>query len=422
MNPTILLCLLPALQGLNPICAVYSSAIDFLKHVLKPIPVESRRLPVFTMYSQTVPICFTPEDNESNGQMKKVLLSDFVLGGVAEVDFWPYAKLSRFGNTVGSTREENVLLAQLAYEAKRYEEVIEFMEKVVKTLDDDDAEELTEVESGLLTTAYWIVIGSCRKSRRIISNIELQQEENEHLAKLIKDYRRDTIETESDGICDSIFGLIDSRLLPSASSSCAESKIFYLKMKADYYRYLADFNTLAADLSLSAYKSAQDIALSELPPTHPIRLGLALNFSVFYYRILNSPDRACNLANQALDEANAELDTLDEDSKIETTWIMQLLRDNLTLWTSDIVNEFEESGTNQLSFLDQTFDFPHSAELKINEFKYFNAIKQTLLLHQGPLHLFFLVTTADQICVELDQIIDHLLRRNIVKEEYCQNI
>ena len=43
---------------------------------------------------------------------------------------------------------------------------------------------------------------------------------------------------------------------------------------------------------------AQDIALVDLAPTHPIRLGLALNFSVFYYEILNSPERACHLAKQ----------------------------------------------------------------------------------------------------------------------------
>ena len=42
----------------------------------------------------------------------------------------------------------------------------------------------------------------------------------------------------------------------------------------------------------------QDIALVDLAPTHPIRLGLALNFSVFYYEILNSPERACHLAKQ----------------------------------------------------------------------------------------------------------------------------
>ncbi|KAB5524941.1 hypothetical protein DKX38_022690 [Salix brachista] len=57
-----------------------------------------------------------------------------------------------------------------------------------------------------------------------------------------------------------------------------------------------------------------DIANAELAPTHPICLGLALNFSVFYYEILNSPDRACNLAKQAFDEAIAELDTLGEES------------------------------------------------------------------------------------------------------------
>lgn len=63
-------------------------------------------------------------------------------------------------------------------------------------------------------------------------------------------------------------------------------------------------------------------------------MGLALNFSVFYYEILNSPDRACHLAKQAFDDAIAELDSLSEESYRDSTLIMQLLRDNLTLWTS----------------------------------------------------------------------------------------
>ena len=80
--------------------------------------------------------------------------------------------------------------------------------------------------------------------------------------------------------------------------------------KGDYHRYLAEFaigdkRKESADKSLEAYKAATEVAQSDLAPTHPIRLGLALNFSVFYYEILNSPDLACHLAKQAFDDAIA---------------------------------------------------------------------------------------------------------------------
>jgi 14-3-3 protein beta/theta/zeta len=132
--------------------------------------------------------------------------------------------------------------------------------------------------------------------------------------------------------------LLDKFLIPKATT--AESKVFYLKMKGDYYRYLAEVATgderqKVIDESQRAYNDAFDIAKGQMQPTHPIRLGLALNFSVFYYEILNAPDRACHLAKQAFDDAIAELDTLNEDSYKDSTLIMQLLRDNLTLWTSD---------------------------------------------------------------------------------------
>jgi len=50
------------------------------------------------------------------------------------------------------------------------------------------------------------------------------------------------------------------------------------------------------DESEKAYDEAFQVAKSEMQPTHPIRLGLALNFSVFFYEIKNAPDRACQLA------------------------------------------------------------------------------------------------------------------------------
>jgi 14-3-3 protein epsilon len=96
-----------------------------------------------------------------------------------------------------------------------------------------------------------------------------------------------------------------------------------------------DARKQSAEAARVGYDAAVGIATQSLPPTHPIRLGLALNFSVFYFEILNSPDRACHLAKSAFDDAIAELDTLSEESYKDSTLIMQLLRDNLTLWTSD---------------------------------------------------------------------------------------
>merc|ERR1711915_488521 len=153
----------------------------------------------------------------------------------------------------------------------------------------------------------------------------------------IKDYKA-KIEDELVEICNDILGIIDSDLIPNSTSE--EAKVFYYKMKGDYHRYLSEFQTgesrkASATSALDAYTAASGIASTELPPTHPIRLGLALNFSVFYYEILNSPDRACTIAKSAFDDAIAELDTLNEESYKDSTLIMQLLRDNLTLWTSD---------------------------------------------------------------------------------------
>jgi 14-3-3 protein epsilon len=228
-------------------------------------------------------------------------------------------------------------MAKLAEQAERYDEMVEEMKKVAKLVHE---QELSVEERNLLSVAYKNVIGARRASWRIISSIEQKEESKgntEHVERIRK-YRA-TVEKELSDICASILALLDEHLIPTASTG--ESKVFYLKMKGDYHRYLAEFKSgadrkEAAEHTLLAYKAAQDIALVDLPPTHPIRLGLALNFSVFYYEILNSPERACHLAKQAFDEAIAELDTLGEESYKDSTLIMQLLRDNLTLWTSDM--------------------------------------------------------------------------------------
>lgn len=89
------------------------------------------------------------------------------------------------------------------------------------------------------------------------------------------------------------------------------------------------------DDSQRSYQEAFEVARTKMQPTHPIRLGLALNFSVFYYEIMNSPGKACEHAKAAFEAAIEELDSLKEDAYKDSTLIMQLLRDNLTLWTSE---------------------------------------------------------------------------------------
>merc|ERR1711941_43675 len=160
---------------------------------------------------------------------------------------------------------------------------------------------------------------------------------NEENAKYAKEYCS-KVEKELDKICNTILKLLDGQLIAKASNG--ESKVFYQKMKADYYRYIAEYKDGdkkkdAAESARQAYEAAQEVAQKDLAVTHPIRLGLALNYSVFQYEVLSNPDEACKMARTAFEDAIAELDNVAEDSYKDSTLIMQLLRDNLTLWTSD---------------------------------------------------------------------------------------
>ncbi|CAF0831887.1 unnamed protein product [Adineta steineri] len=231
-----------------------------------------------------------------------------------------------------SNKEEEVQRSKLAEQAERYDDMANAMKKVTEA-----NSELTNEERNLLSVAYKNVVGARRSSWRVISSIEQKTEGSERKQQMAKEYR-EKIEKELKDICQEVLTLLDKFLVPKATTP--ESKVFYLKMKGDYYRYLSEVATgderqKVIEESQRAYNDAFDIAKNQMQPTHPIRLGLALNFSVFYYEILNAPDRACHLAKQAFDDAIAELDTLNEESYKDSTLIMQLLRDNLTLWTSD---------------------------------------------------------------------------------------
>ncbi|PTQ26792.1 hypothetical protein MARPO_0365s0002 [Marchantia polymorpha] len=241
------------------------------------------------------------------------------------------------------TREDNMYLAKLAKQAERFDEMRKAMDKVVRTV--PSLWELDLEERNLLNIAYKDAVSTRRSSWRTVNSLAQEQEKkevkNERHLSIIKDYRA-SIESEINDICGSILQLVDEHILPSTTSS--EVKVLFLKMKGDYHRYLTEFKTgdemtEASDKALSAYSSARDLALIELSPTHPTRLALALNLSIFYYEIKHSPEEAIQEARKAFESAIKELDVLEEDSYKESTTVMQHLRRNLTLWSSDLLED-----------------------------------------------------------------------------------
>merc|ERR1711920_907004 len=167
--------------------------------------------------------------------------------------------------------DKEVYFAKLAEQAERYDEMANYMETVGKS-----QEELSVEERNLLSVAYKNAVGSRRAAWRIITWVEQKEKSkgNEQQAGWAKEYCK-KVETELQKICDTILGLLDGNLINKASTG--ESKVFYQKMKANYYRYIAEFRDgaekdKAAENARQAYEKASEVANVDLAVTHPIRL------------------------------------------------------------------------------------------------------------------------------------------------------
>jgi len=245
-----------------------------------------------------------------------------------------------------ASREALVYAAKLAEEAERFDDMVESVRKLAVL-----GVQLTVEERNLLSVAYKNVVGARRASWRVLSSIEAKEKEKgeSDRAEQVLVYRS-KVEAELEKICGELLKLLDESLLPKDGTT--EGQVFYWKMAGDYYRYLAEFAS-GEDKRAKAQKAAEKYQQAtksgqSLPATNPIRLGLALNYSVFFYEILNQPQEACTLAKSAFDDAISELDRLPEEEYKDATLIMQLIRDNLTLWTSDTADDLKptDDGTN----------------------------------------------------------------------------
>ena len=201
--------------------------------------------------------------------------------------------------------------------------------------------ELNAEDRNRFSVACKNITGAMRASSRILASIEAKYKGSDSDdIKLLRwaTQFREKVDGEIKESCSKVLFVIENSIIPVTESD--ETQTFFYKMKGDYLRYITEVSTgemrnKTADLALSAYKTALNVGNASLATTNPIRLGVALNVSVFYHEILDSPDKACQLAKQAFDEAIAELDGLTEDDYRDSTLIMQLLRDNLTLWTTN---------------------------------------------------------------------------------------
>jgi len=204
-------------------------------------------------------------------------------------------------------------------------------------------EDLNSDERNLLSIAYKNSISLRRQALRTLSAYEQKEKKKDssNYLSFIVEYK-EKVEKELIDVCEKIIGYINKNLLKKAED--AESKVFYYKMIGDYYRYIAEnitgeSKTKYANKGLEGYKSATDEAKT-LEIRNPIRLGLALNFSVFHFEVMEDHKKAIELAKETLDLAKKDLEKEDEDNEElkDTFSIVNLLQENLNMWNLEEEN------------------------------------------------------------------------------------
>ena len=225
--------------------------------------------------------------------------------------------------------DTNIFLARVAEQAERFEDMVDFLGKVL----DSKGGEVSADERNLLSVAFKNLISGKRAACRTIVAIE-QNPKYQKFSEALAQYKA-TIEGQLTKDCETVIDMINSKVL---NKDCQpEAKAFFIKMVGDYYRYIAE-NAKDSKLeevkqkALKSYDEANDITL---PPCNPIKLGLALNFSVFHYEVMKNHSAACKLADEALQNALDKIDELEEDDFRDAKSIIELLKENLTLWKEE---------------------------------------------------------------------------------------
>lgn len=234
-------------------------------------------------------------------------------------------------------RDELVYLSKIYERAERYSEMFKFVINFVK-MDPN----LNLEERNLLSTCFKNVIADKRASWRLLNHLDKKDEKKNSQNMLYLKEVKTKIEEEMKEICEEVQLALDKYLIPNSKDF--ETKVFYLKVKGDYFRYKAEFS-VAKDYDVAclqaekAYKDGYEIAEKNIPIFSSTRLGLALNYSVFYYEIKVMKEEAIHVARTTFEEAIKILDELEKKKSKDSLLIIQLLKENLILWNNEFLTE-----------------------------------------------------------------------------------
>ena len=227
--------------------------------------------------------------------------------------------------------EELSSLAQVALIAERYFDASKYVEELIKKKKED----LTKEEKNIFYKSFKYVVNSKRSAWLSINYLE-EKEKNDERMEIIKNYKN-IIEKDILDICKNVITLINNFLLTKAVTD--ESKMFYLKMKGDYYRYLCEFKALNENKnyleeSEKNYKNAIELS-QNISWIGTIKLGLYLNYSVFIYEIKKDTKKAIQIAKEAVKSAKKYSDKIKEEEDKDAEITIQVLKENINYWEED---------------------------------------------------------------------------------------
>jgi len=149
----------------------------------------------------------------------------------------------------------------------------------------------------------------------------------------VREAYKEKIVEEIEELCNEVIELLDTYLIPNEDNS--DVKLLYLKMKSDYYRYLAEVvegeKKKEAEEKLKAVSKEIYINKEETYNT-PTQLGLALSHATFTYEIYGKHKEGIEIARTAFNSGILHLENMNDKDYSEATLLLQLLRDSLTLW------------------------------------------------------------------------------------------